>query len=417
MLWMVALLACTPSTNDPTGPCGTWYTDADGDGFGDELRPVEVCAPDFPAAGLVTRAGDCDDDNPDVRPDTIEVCDPLEVDEDCSGAANDEDPGLAEGILSFVDDDGDGVGTAAESPVLYCNVPNGWSAAQGDCDDDDVTTFPGSAELEGASLCTTDGDGDGWGATEPNPAGVAGLDCDDTDPAVSPDGVEQLSDNIDQDCNGFDDFYIYDGFEAGSVNADAVDELTNAVVTELDGAYTGAGALRMGPGEARMVSREIGTVFDSDANLGCEGLFVSFAVRQSAVPSGDLLEVHAFDGSNELVIWQVQGDETVDVPFALVKIPLKANGYYRPSFQLRFETTALPGASFFLLDDFLVGCSGADGDGDGFGPMLDADCDDSDGRHWSDCGECVDADDDGFGDRCDQGPDCDDTDPDVFQGC
>ncbi len=56
-------------------------------------------------------------------------------------------------------------------------VPN-----DGDCDDGDPHTHPGAAEQEDDDMCTTDADGDGWGAATGLREGVApGRDCDDYD--------------------------------------------------------------------------------------------------------------------------------------------------------------------------------------------------------------------------------------------
>ena len=45
------------------------------------------------------------------------------------------------------------------------------------------------------------------------------------------------------------------------------------------------------------------------------------------------------------------------------------------------------------------------------------DCDDTDKRHWADCGVCADPDDDGFGPGCDYGEDCDQASPNVWSSC
>ncbi len=60
-------------------PAQPWYTDADGDGFGDPATAVETCF----AEGRVAVAGDCDDTDARVNPDAVEVCDG--VDDDCDG--------------------------------------------------------------------------------------------------------------------------------------------------------------------------------------------------------------------------------------------------------------------------------------------------------------------------------------------
>ena len=84
-----------------------YYTDADGDGFGDiNSLAVEACtAP----AGSVDNNTDCDDSNSLVNPAQTEVCN--DVDDNCNGQAD-------EGLIFvdyFTDSDLVGFGT---TPVL-----------------------------------------------------------------------------------------------------------------------------------------------------------------------------------------------------------------------------------------------------------------------------------------------------------
>lgn len=60
---------------------GTWYLDADGDGWGDASRPFKACVQ---ADGYASRANDCDDRNPQAYPG---ACDSSEngIDENCNG--------------------------------------------------------------------------------------------------------------------------------------------------------------------------------------------------------------------------------------------------------------------------------------------------------------------------------------------
>ncbi len=62
-------------------PVSSWYTDADGDGFGDAHSVVDACAQ--PADG-VKDAADCDDSDASVHPDATEVFDDG-IDNDCDG--------------------------------------------------------------------------------------------------------------------------------------------------------------------------------------------------------------------------------------------------------------------------------------------------------------------------------------------
>ncbi len=65
-------------------PCDTWYADRDGDGYGDDATERRAfLAPE----GHVERGGDCDDTDPEVHPEAVEVYDGR--DNDCSGAADD----------------------------------------------------------------------------------------------------------------------------------------------------------------------------------------------------------------------------------------------------------------------------------------------------------------------------------------
>lgn len=83
----VTSLATGPTTDetsstsgvDPTGCVPVeWYADADGDGFGDPGAGLASC--DEPP-GHTADDSDCDDTNPAINPDAIEICDGL--DNDC----------------------------------------------------------------------------------------------------------------------------------------------------------------------------------------------------------------------------------------------------------------------------------------------------------------------------------------------
>ena len=71
--------ACDSIDNDCDGAtdeddaidAGTWYADADGDGYGDPLVPSTACT--MPS-GYVSDDSDCDDQDPDMHPATEEIC-------------------------------------------------------------------------------------------------------------------------------------------------------------------------------------------------------------------------------------------------------------------------------------------------------------------------------------------------------
>ena len=207
---------------DATG-FSTWYADGDGDGYGDPGRSASQChAP----ADFVAVAGDCDDADSTVNAAATEVCDPADVDEDCSGAADDADPGVD--VVSrgwfYADADADGYGDPAVGTAA-CEAPPATVTDRRDCDDTDpaihpaATESPGDAvdqDCDGAELCFVDADGDGHrdpggesvvsaalacdGAGEAS-ATLPADDCDDARADVNPEAVE-LCNERDDDCDG-----------------------------------------------------------------------------------------------------------------------------------------------------------------------------------------------------------------------
>jgi hypothetical protein len=115
----------------------TYYTDADGDGYGTGSG-LSLCS--NPGAGYVTQGGDCDDANASVNPGTTEVCNG--VDDDCDGSI---DEGLIF-VTYYVDADGDGYGTGSGSSL--CSNPGaGYATQAGDCNDSNPSINPGITEI------------------------------------------------------------------------------------------------------------------------------------------------------------------------------------------------------------------------------------------------------------------------------
>ena len=189
--------------------------DIDGDGY----EPSEgVCGP---ADG---DEADCNDHNPDINPGAVEVCGSVE-DENCDGDTAGVD--APDCIDWFQDLDSDGFGVTG-SEICQCAPSFPHTAVEGrDCNDFDSFFNPDAFEIprdgrdhDCAGDDDYDWDGDGYVAdvhvglpthhgTEPGMDGdklvegtgeLPGGDCDDDDPAISPDGIE-VCDGEDNDCD------------------------------------------------------------------------------------------------------------------------------------------------------------------------------------------------------------------------
>ncbi len=220
---------------------GVFYADLDGDGHG-AVDAEAVLACEAPS-GFVGYATDCDDTDAAVNPGAVEVCDDEDVDEDCSGSADDADPGLDTSSTSgwFPDSDGDGYGDAASEAVRACDDPSSayeaWTTDDQDCDDGDAAIHPEAQELcddadvdedcdgladdaddsvdldAGGTLWFLDQDSDGYGdvddpgtlacdAPEDSSYAVDASDCEDGDASVNPGAEEVCNDGVDNDCSG-----------------------------------------------------------------------------------------------------------------------------------------------------------------------------------------------------------------------
>ena len=144
--------------------------DADADGFDSDLYG----------------GTDCDDEAADINPDATEVCDEFNVDEDCTGTADNDDSGATGTTAYYLDLDGDGYGTGTATD--FCDPPPPTSLTDGDCDDGDANAHPGATEIWYDGI---DGDCDGANDFDADADGYdsdlyGGEDCDDFDASVYP---------------------------------------------------------------------------------------------------------------------------------------------------------------------------------------------------------------------------------------
>ncbi|GDX79030.1 hypothetical protein LBMAG42_08410 [Deltaproteobacteria bacterium] len=176
-----------------------WSLDADGDGYGDASAILVQC--DQPA-GYVEDASDCDDASTVVNPAATEVCDDLDVDENCDGLVDDDDPGVDASSLYewWIDADGDGYGDDA-TLVQACAAPASYVGVDGDCDDADLDVHPGAPEADCADRKDYNCDGSVSYADADADGAIACDDCDDADAAVFP-GATEVCNGLDDDCDG-----------------------------------------------------------------------------------------------------------------------------------------------------------------------------------------------------------------------
>jgi hypothetical protein len=246
---------CDDDVDEEASDATYWYADLDGDLYGSSQSgaALQCEAP----SGYVPSATDCNDADPTIHPDGVEICDAKVIegvaptDEDCDEVADDDDPSVTGTTTFYEDVDDDGHGDPA-SAIEACLVPDGYAVLGDDCDDEETAVHPGSIELCGDGLdndCDkavdesgddaptqwwADDDGDGFGdPADPfgtlscdDPGGHASNDddCDDGDLGVHPGAAETWYDGVDSDCAGDDDFdQDADGVRASSWGLDCDD--------------------------------------------------------------------------------------------------------------------------------------------------------------------------------------------------
>ena len=139
-----------------------WYRDQDSDNFGNAAIFIVSC---IQPAGHIPEDTDCDDTRAFVNPQAQERCDALNLDEDCDGLSDDDDPSAIGKTPWYLDADGDAYGAGA--PESACDAPSVQHIARsGDCNDDPDAggsdAYPGAAELCATAGTDNDCDGDAY---------------------------------------------------------------------------------------------------------------------------------------------------------------------------------------------------------------------------------------------------------------
>ena len=119
-----------------------FYPDNDKDGYGSVAATGALYCdnPTTAAASFTLDQSDCNDANSAINPSATEVCDAGNIDEDCNGLADDNDPYTVatDKQRFYADRDWDGYGDEADVGLLRCDSPSSGSMVyvtdNSDCD-------------------------------------------------------------------------------------------------------------------------------------------------------------------------------------------------------------------------------------------------------------------------------------------
>ncbi|MFC1788176.1 MopE-related protein [Patescibacteria group bacterium] len=426
---------CSGAADVSDGNCSDYY-DVDNDGY---------CA-DVVSCSDGSLAGDCDESSVSLNPGQFENSEALcsdTLDNDCDGnidiadgdcagqvdsdndgwtvAQGDCDdgttainPAAAEVCDDATDTDCDGDATATEADCNYLDKDGDGASTLIDCDDNDATVSPllseGAADCDdgidqdcvGGDLSCLDVDNDGDGVSE-----NAG-DCNDADSGINPSAAENCLDSLDNDCDTFTD----------------LNDSDCTVLIDQDGdGYTGVADCNdsdpaISPGATEICGNAVdedcsGTLDDLDADsdthyaLGCTvaGVPGDDCADSSAAVSPSVTETDNLCG--DLIDQDCSGSDLSCNDVDNDGDGETVNGGDCDDNNDQIHTGGAEICGDGLDQDCLGGdlaCTAADNDGDGFTVAL-GDCDDFNANRYPTnpevCTDGVDNDCDGFADTFD----------------
>jgi hypothetical protein len=207
--------------DSPISGQSTWYSDSDGDSYGDAAVTMDACVQ---PTNYVSDSTDCDDEDINNYPGNTEVCDG--TDNDCDDLIDTLDPSLTGLATWYLDSDDDAHGDPSLT-VDACDQPTGYVTDNNDCDDDDDTVYLDAPEIcdgqdndcdtliddldtdiTGQTTWYADADEDTYGNStqamdacdQPTGYVTDNTDCDDEDDIVYL-GAPEICDAQDNDCD------------------------------------------------------------------------------------------------------------------------------------------------------------------------------------------------------------------------